>query len=210
MMSRAFLTSLVAVAVAGFTVAQQPKPAPANAAAAKPAIPATATALLPPSQPGDLLHIKTNVGSFKMLPKGKDLPAGRLEFSFTGTVLFTGIQPGSFFQVTGNVREEYRNDKHQKRVFFGTGKIIAVGKWANCQWFGRKLDLTFKGSTIMRLIGEYDRQLSTGEYWIDNGQKQPLTTYIKEIGIPMAAGTAPRAMTREEFEKLKGRKRTGG
>src|SRR5205823_169055 len=144
MMSRLHcILSLAALSGAALGL-QKPAAAPAQPAA--PAVPASALALLPKPVSGDTLHIETNIGSFKMLPKGEDLPAGRLEFSFSGTVLLTGLQKGSFFQTTGSVRKEYEDLKHHKQVFFGKGKILLVGRFQNCQWFGSNLHYTFKGA----------------------------------------------------------------
>jgi hypothetical protein len=209
MMFRASLTAvLTCLTLSGVSALQQPPPA--NAPQAGPAIPASAMAMMPAPEASDLVFIKSGVGSFKVVPKGPGAPpAGRLEFSFSGTVLITGLEPGSFLQTSGNVRREYQNEKFAKQVYFGRGKILIVGKFRNCEWFGRDLDLKFKGSAIFRMISEFDKNLNTGEFWYEGDRKHvPLQTSLIPIYVPKAKGGPMDAITREEFEAQK--KKKGG
>ena len=203
MMFRAPLSTAVAIAAVCAAFALQ-KPA------AVPGVPAQAAALMPPSRPGDTLVMNTHVGSFKILPKGEELPSGRLEFSFTGTVLFTGVDPASVLQVSGNVRKEYDNAKQGKQVYFGTGKILLVGKFRNCQWFGRDLNFRFKGSAVIRAIAEFDKNLQTGTYWYDGSEKLPMLNTMNTLPVPELRVVQQKAVTREELERRRKAKGGGG
>jgi hypothetical protein len=204
MMSRALFAAFGAV-LACLAIGQKPAtPAPAP----QPAIPASAKAMMPPPMPGDTFHIHTKVGTFKMLRKSPESPpAGRLEISFAGTVLVYGLEPGSFIQVTGNVRKEYDRPEHQRQVYFGRGKILLVGKFQTCQWFGQDLDFTFTGSAVVRMVGEFDKNLETGYFWYDPTRKEPMQTQLLERYVPEPTLGPTKAITREEFEK---KKKSGG
>mgnify|MGYP005836073615 CR=1 FL=1 len=124
-----------------------------------------------------VLHLQTRLGSFKMVD-GR----GRVEIAFTGTVLISGLQAdedagrrakyqgispldGSL-QVTGNVRREWSGQSRQ--VFFGTGRIVLNGRFRGIQWFGRDMQARWIGDGIIRMYGEFDRDLHTGWFWYDN------------------------------------------
>jgi hypothetical protein len=204
MMSRALLAIASLVAVAGVATAIQ------VSGAQNGGVPSSALALLPSRQINDTLHVKTNVASFKVLPKGDKMPAGRLEFGFEGTVLITGMEPGSFLKTTGNIRKEYQEPKSGKQVYFGKGRILLVGKFSNCQWFGRNLDLTFQGDAIVRMIAEFDSKLNTGEFWFDPNEKVALQPNLMNIAVPSERGGPAPAITREEYEAQKKKLRGGG
>ncbi len=169
------------------------------------AIPASALAMVPAPKLDDTLRIQSNVGSFKMVPLGTRFASGKLDFTFAGTVLITNLKPGSYLKISGNVRKEYENAAHHKQVFFGKGRIVMVGTWENCQWFGRDLDLTFKGVGFLRMIAEFDKNLSTGTFWFnDSKDKQPLPNTLLPIEIPrVIRGGAVKAITRDEYNKEK-------
>jgi hypothetical protein len=211
MMFRASLTAAFTCASLCAVLAQQKAPTVPPIKAASPSIPASALALVPATATSDLVYIKAGVGSFKMVPKGAESPpAGRLEFSFAGTVLITGLEPGSFLQVSGNVKKEYEEKPHAKQVYFGKGKILIVGKFRNCEWFGRELDLKFKGSAIFRMSAEFDSKLNTGTFIYEGDKKaMPLQTSLTPIYVPKLAGGPMEAITREEFEAQKKKKKGG-
>jgi hypothetical protein len=204
MMSRAFLALASLVAVTGFALALQ------SVAPQQGGVPSSALALLPKPKLNDTLRVKTNVASFKILPKGDQMPAGRLQFSFEGTVLVTGLAPGSYLKTTGNIRKEYEDKEHGKQVYFGKGSILLVGKFSNCQWFGRNLDFTFKGSAIVRMIAEFDSKLQTGEFWFDPSEKVPLQASLINIPVPGERSGPTPAITREEYEAQKKKLKGGG
>lgn len=163
---------------------------------------------MPKPATGDTLHIQTKVGSFKLVAKGESLPAGRLEFSFHGTVLISGLVPGSYLQTSGNIRKEYENVAEGKTVYFGSGKILIVGSFRNCQWFGRDLDFQFQGSAVVRVISEFDDKLKTGNFWFEPTEKNPLQVDMLTLVVPEIRNSPMPAITREEFEKMK--KKGGG
>jgi hypothetical protein len=204
MMSRALLAVTFLIAALGFATARQGNPAQGDA------VPASALALIPKAKPGDTLHMVTNVASFKILPKGDELPSGRLDFSFEGTVLVTGLEPGSYLKTEGKIRKEYEDKAHGKQVFFGKGRILIVGKFSNCQWFGRNLDFTFKGSGSVRMITEYDSNLKTGKYWFNPEKKEDLQPTLMGIPVPNERRGPPPAITREEYEAQKKKLKGGG
>jgi hypothetical protein len=210
MMFRASLTAAITCVSLCAVLAFQNPVGVTSPTATNSSIPASALAMMPSSQTNDVLYIKSGVASFKMVPKGDTLPAGRLEFSFSGTVLITGLSPGSYLQTFGNVRKEYEDKGHAKQVFFGRGKLLIVGRFRNCEWFGRDLDLKFKGSAFFRIIAEFDDKLDTGSFWFEGERgRSPLQTNLIPIEVPKPRGGPMEAITREEFEALK-RKNKGG
>ncbi|MCW5939118.1 MAG: hypothetical protein KF884_03735 [Fimbriimonadaceae bacterium] len=107
----------------------------------------------------DIMHFTTRLGSFKILD-GK----GRLEFSFTGTVLLSNVKGQS--SVTGRVRREMTREGRE--VWTGTGRVVVVGEWRGVQWFGRDLTGFWFGAGVIRFAGEFDRNLETGRYWYED------------------------------------------
>lgn len=124
-------------------------------------------------RPGeDIVHLQCNVGSFKILDGGPKAPAhGKLQMSFSGTVLISGLE-GNNVTVTGNLRKEYQNDKYKKLCYFGTGSITVDGNFGSIQWFGRNMTATFQGFGILRLYGEYDKNLDTGLFWYESSKEK--------------------------------------
>lgn len=119
------------------------------------------------------VFMQTRVGSFKMLGVA-GLPAeGHVEISFTGTVLINGFSEAkggaqnNLTKVTpsGSLRKEYVNEAHQQQAYHGTGKLVVDGKFTAIQWFGRDLQCKWTGFGVARLVGEFDKNLKTGEYW---------------------------------------------
>ena len=108
-----------------------------------------------------VFHMQTNLGSFKIIDG-----EGRVEFSFSGTVLLTNHSDGEMQIVSGNLRKEY--DKNKRVVYTGTGKVVVTGKWRGLQWFGSDMNAVFYGKGYVRVTGEFDRNLNTGHYWYDD------------------------------------------
>lgn len=173
------------------------------------AVPAAALALMPKRAPNDTIHIETNLGSFKLMPKGEEDPSGRLEFTFEGSVLVSNPAPGTYIKTTGPIRKEYEDAKHGKTVYFGKGTFLIVGKVHNCQWFGENLSLTFQGSGFFRVTSEYDKDLNIGSFWFDPTNPKPLWNALREISVPEPAAPTTKAITRQEYEKLHGKKGGG-
>lgn len=113
------------------------------------------------------LNFKTTIGSFKIL--GTDVPAsGTVSFSFRGTVLVSGLE-GTVVP-TGSVRLEYADKPHRKQVFHGAGSLTVNGKFTGIQFFGNDLVGKFIGFGLIRMYGEFDRNLNTGEFWYEGGE----------------------------------------
>lgn len=105
------------------------------------------------------LHFQTNLGSFRLIDG-----EGRVEFTFRGTVLFSGID--GEYTITGNTRKEYEDEV--RTVYSGEGRVVVTGKWRAVQWFGRDLDGVWFGRGLIRIWGEFDRDGNTGTYWYDD------------------------------------------
>jgi hypothetical protein len=146
---------------------------PDGAAPAKPVIDLTS------SKYGTLI-LETKLGSFKLLPKFESAE-GRIDLNFTGTVLLAKFN--GTVEKSGNLKLEYKG--MDREVYFGTGRIVATGKFRAVQWFGRDLKGKFTGDGAVRLYGEFDQNLETGWYWYEDEQrKQPWGTYGSLIEIP--------------------------
>jgi hypothetical protein len=158
----------------------------------------------------DDVWFETNVGSFKILPRGDVLPSGDLTMSFSGSVLVSELN--GTITPEGAVRREYHNKAKGKEVWFGTGKLTIKGSFRAVQWFGRNLKAKFNGNGYMRLYGEFDKNLNTGNYWFDPKEKRYWGNYGTGFGVPEAKNNAPSQQnnikTREEFDK--GKAKGGG
>lgn len=114
------------------------------------------------------MHFQTNIGSFKMIDA-----EGRAEISFRGTLMISQLKDGAAV-FTGNVQKQY--DDHGRQVWFGVGKVVVTGKWRAIQWFGRNMKGVWYGKGLLRMAGEFDKDLYTGEFWFDDpSQKQQWT-----------------------------------
>ncbi|MBI1756968.1 MAG: hypothetical protein HYR64_07675 [Fimbriimonas ginsengisoli] len=143
----------------------------------------------------ETIFFETRVGSFKVLGT-TDVPArGHLEVSFKGTVLVSGLN-GSV-GVQGAVRKQYEDAKHKRTVYFGAGKIVVDGSWQGVQWFGRDSKSMFRaasgGAALVRLTGEFDQNLKTGEYWFaaDPSHKDHWLTSMITIRVPRPPAERP-------------------
>jgi hypothetical protein len=108
------------------------------------------------------LHLTTKVGSFKILGVADKPAEGHIEISFTGTLLINGspkVAP------SGNLRVEFSNPKRKQVAYHGTGKLVIDGKYNAIQWFGRDMNAVWNGFGVVRLVGEFDKDLNTGEFW---------------------------------------------
>jgi hypothetical protein len=159
------------------------------------------------SKERDDVWFETNVGSFKILPRGDVLPSGDLVMSFTGSVLISDLKGA--VTPEGNVRREYNNKEKGREVWFGTGKLTIKGSFRGVQWFGRNLKARFTGNGYMRLYGEFDKKLETGYYWFNPKEKKFWGNYGTSFGVPeVMFGPKPDGVkTRDEF--LKGKKDGG-
>ncbi|MCW5936274.1 MAG: hypothetical protein KIT11_03080 [Fimbriimonadaceae bacterium] len=128
------------------------------AAFGQPATPAQMAGVKPAPGYGTM-HFQTRLGGFRSID-GR----GRLEFTFTGTVLLSQVKGDA--KVTGQVRKEW--DKNDRRVYTGTGRVVVTGEWRAVQWFGRDMQGVWYGRGTLRMGGEFDRDLNTGTYWFDD------------------------------------------
>lgn len=112
----------------------------------------------------DHIFLESKIGSMKIVPPS-DFASGHLVMNFEGTVLISGAQGTVNYE--GNIKEEYVNEKYKKKVIHGKGKLILDGKFKGLQWFGKNLTADFKGEAIVRLYGEFDRELKTGLFWYE-------------------------------------------
>ncbi len=109
------------------------------------------------------LHLTTKLGSFKSLDG-----EGRFEINFSGTVLIAKLN--GKVDVSGKIKKEF--DKDSRAVYTGTGKITITGNWRGFQWFGHDMNGVWYGKGLIRISGEFDRELNTGSYWYDDPTKK--------------------------------------
>lgn len=142
------IVSLAALAGLGALAITQTAPRPSAAPA--------------PTDPSkfETMLLKTKLGSANFI-NGQ----GRVEFSFQGSLLVHDVR-GSV-AVTGNVVKQY--EANRRTVYFGRGKVVVEGRWANVYWWGKDFDAKWRGQGVVRLDGEYYRdangKLKTGEMW---------------------------------------------
>lgn len=111
------------------------------------------------------LHLKTGLGSFKIKPTdplGK--AEGRVEIAFSGSILVSQLDGN--IQVSDGLVKEF--DDLGRQIYHGTGSAVVSGRWRGLQWFGRNLTATWYGKGLIQMIGEFDKDLKTGEYWYDD------------------------------------------
>jgi hypothetical protein len=154
---------IAGVATTALVVAQVPQSAVAKAA------PAAAA-----KKPYGTLNFQTSVGSFKILGVAEQPAEGTLTINFNGTVLISGLEGTA--TPSGSVRREYDNADHKKTIYFGKGKLVVNGKYRGIQFFGRELTGRYVGHGAVRLYGEFDKNLQTGFFWFEGGEKRPWAT----------------------------------
>lgn len=137
------------------------------------------------------MNLQCNIGSIKCIDG-----EGRLTINFSGTILIVDLEGQE--QLTGDYIKEY--DKNGRRTYYGTGTITVNGKWRAVQWFGSDMTATWNGRGVMRVSGEFDRNLQTGRYWFDDpAEYMPFpasatNTVIVPQGNPyVAPGIEPKA-----------------
>ena len=135
-----------------------------------------------PNPTTNAVNFSTSVGSFKVLGLGPDPASGTLTFSFTGSVLVSGLD--GTIAVGGNVHKEYENAAHKKVAYFGTGSITLTGKVRSVQWFGRDLKGRMVGKGLIRMYGEFDRNLNTGIFKYDGFEENPWGTGGMQVVLP--------------------------
>ncbi len=143
------LTTLIAASLA----IAQGTPAPSTKPVADPAY--------------GLAFFESQVGSFKLLPGGEVSAQGKLEFSGNGTFLVSRLQKGGTVTTTGTIKMEHNDVKANKQVYFGRGSVVIQGKFGAVQFFGKEIKAKFNGFGFVRLYGEFDKNLNTGEYWYE-------------------------------------------
>ena len=143
-----------------------------------------------PKGPGTL-HFSTKLGSFKLLSIEDELISGHIEMTFSGTILLTGAAKPV---LSGSLREEYRYPDLQKVAYSGKGKLVVDGPLKSLQWFGSDLNAVFTGRGKVRLVGEFDKNLDTGEYWFTDPKKKmpwPANNLQELVVPPYSVGAAP-------------------
>lgn len=132
----------------------------ASVAGAQPAPEAFRQGVTPnPDRAYATMHLRTNLGSCRFIDG-----EGKIQMSFTGTILINKLN--GTHTVTGNVTREFA-DK-DRIVYVGTGTLTVQGSWRAVQWFGSNMRAIWYGAGIVRLAGEFDRNLRTGEVWYDD------------------------------------------
>lgn len=142
---------------------------------------------LPPLNPSDYgtVNFNTNVGSFKILGAAERKAEGRVEVTCKGTVLISGLE-GKITPI--GLRREINDTKLNKQVYFGSGSFVVEGKFSGIQWFGRDMKAKWHGWGLVRLFGEFDKNLNTGEYWYEGDtQKRPWFNGGMTVTLPKPA-----------------------
>ncbi|MCH7814787.1 MAG: hypothetical protein IID40_12295 [Planctomycetes bacterium] len=133
------------------------------------------------------LHMESNLGSFKIIDG-----QGRCEISCTGTVLVNGLE--GHIEASPGMKVEYEG--MGRTVYHGTGKLVVTGKWRALQWFGTDMAGVWYGRGVMRIIGEFDRDLNTGTYWYsDPSDTGNWPTHMMEIRLPEKLLGVPEGVT---------------
>jgi hypothetical protein len=129
------------------------------------------------------MYLTTKVGSFKILGVAQKPAEGHLEISFTGTLLVNGTPK---ITPSGNLRVEFNKPERKQIAYHGTGKLVIDGKYDAIQWFGRDMNATWTGFGIVRLVGEFDKDLNTGQYWYSDNpnDKRSWTAQLNERPNP--------------------------
>lgn len=133
----------------------------------------------------DTMFFSTTVGSFKILPPGPDMTHGTLDMDFTGTVMVSGLN-GQVVPSSG-VRLELSRPDHKRAVYFGKGHIHVSGDFRAIQFFGRNLKGSYRGVAVVRLYGEFDKNMETGYVWFTSQpQKRDWGTSGMTLTVPPA------------------------
>jgi hypothetical protein len=155
----------------------------------QPATPAQMAGVTPDPNFGTL-HMQTRLGSFRLID-GR----GRVEFSFSGTVLISQLQ--GEWKLDGAARKEYEGKG--RLVLNGRGRLVVTGQWRAVQWFGTDMSGVWYGFGIARLQGEFDRELNTGLYWFEDprDKRSWLANNVVDVTVPTRKiGANPNARPR--------------
>lgn len=109
------------------------------------------------------LHLQANLGSFRCIDG-----QGRFEATCAGTVLVNRLN--GKINVSPGWRKEYEGNG--RVIYTGRGTITVTGSWRGFQWFGRDLKAVWYGTGVVLVVGEFDRNLKTGDYWYDDPTKK--------------------------------------
>lgn len=142
-------TSLLAIAAMGMAVPQNATPAQ--------------MAGVKPDSKFATVHLQTNLGSFKSIDG-----EGRFEVTCAGTILISNLKGKA--EVSPGWRKEH--ESRGRVIYSGKGKIVLTGSWRGFQWFGRDMRAVWYGKGVVRVVGEFDRNLKTGDYWYDDPAKK--------------------------------------
>ncbi len=145
------------------------------------------------------MHLKCGLGSFKTRPKEPNgMAEGRFEISFTGSVLVNGLNGDT--HVGPGLIKEY--DGLGRQIYHGTGRLVVNGKWRGLQWFGSDMQAVWYGSGLINIIGEFDKNLQTGEYWYNDSLSRGVwPTIMMTMLLPeMRAGVTPGVVPKKKGE----------
>ncbi|MCH8977783.1 MAG: hypothetical protein IH945_00880 [Armatimonadetes bacterium] len=135
------------------------------------------------------LHMQSNLGSFKILGG-----QGRCELTCTGTVLVSGLE--GEVEASPGMKVEYVG--MGRTVYHGSGQLVVTGTWRALQWFGTDMTGLWYGRGVVRIVGEFDRDLNTGTYWYSdpddrgNWPTSMMELRLPELRIGVAEGVVPR------------------
>lgn len=115
------------------------------------------------------MNFQTKLGSFRLIDG-----EGKVDFTFKGTVMVSKLNDaegfGSDVLFTGNVKKEYEG--MDRVIYHGEGRCVVVGKWRAVQWFGSNMKGFWYGKGMARFVGEFDRDLNTGQFWYEDPEKR--------------------------------------
>lgn len=143
----------------------------------------------------DIMHMWTNIGTFKII-NGQ----GRADITFSGSMLVSGYE-GDALVIQGKIRKEFSRDG--RTVYFGKGRIVFSGKWRAIQWFGEDMKGVWYGNGVIRMRGEFDKDMNTGEFW---GRDPKQKNYFPSMGtidvalpdrMPRGAVLAPKRRVKQ-------------
>jgi len=139
------------------------------------------------------LFYNANIGSFKILGNETTPAEGQLDMTFNGTVLISDMDPASKLVITGSVRKEIDDVKDHKVVYHGSGRLTFIGKVRGIQFFGRDLRASYNGFGVVRMVGEFDKNLDTGLWWYaGDTEKQFWATSLITIPLPKSQVVPPK------------------
>lgn len=125
------------------------------------------------------VHFDAGIGSFRNID-GK----GRFEVNFRGTILISKLKKGGTITATGNLKKEYEG--MDRVIYTGQGKVVVDGEWRVIQWFGTDMSGHWYGRGVMRVIGEFDKNLNTGHYWYTDPENKVVwfATSVMLVELP--------------------------